>query len=244
MKYKKAKIEVEYLEDKIVTDFETSFSYLVLEDFYEGGYEDITEDEFFYEEYFMKYHYRIVELLLELEDNIAEKFMELKIRLIKLKRIIDTKISNIGKNENDILQEIEKPKRTKNPNTQFLLNKNFDKDSLIKLLHKHLLNNELINIDLDEFSLHFTNAWECKILWKGTEKQIANLINLLIENKYLRPKCNQFKYKIICSHFINKNGNPFKEKQLSKVFSIEKDNMYKDITNEIFDNVSTNLTLT
>lgn len=244
MKYKKAKNEVQYLEDKIVTDFETKFSYLVLEDFYEGGYEDITEDEFFYEEYFMRYHDRVVELLLEFEDNMEENFMELKIRLIKLKRIIDTKISSIEKAEDDIHQEIGKPKRIKNPNAQFLLNKNFDKDSFLSLLHKNLLDKELIEVDLNEFSSHFTNTWECKILWKGTEKQITNLINLLIENKYLRQKCNQFKYKIICSHFINKYGNSFKGKQLSKVYSFEKENMFEDVTNEIFDNISTNLTLT
>jgi hypothetical protein len=218
MKYKKAKIEVEYLEDKIVKDFETRFSYLVLEDFYEGGYEDITEDEFFYEEYFMKYHYRIVELLLELEDNMAEKFMELKIRLIKLKRIIDTKISHLLQKK-----ESAKPSRIKQPKPQFIINSNIESNNFIKALYDSLKSKKLINVNEEEFNLHFGNKWENKIQWFGTQLQITCLVSKLIERNFLHIETSNYKYKLIVSHFYNKSGKPFKAKQLGSIWSDKKE---------------------
>ncbi|WP_139958352.1 hypothetical protein [Flavicella sediminum] len=235
MELQEIKTLVENFEDKIIHNFETHFSYLVLEDFYDGGYEDQIEDSFYYEEYFSRYSNDIINLLLETEDNMTSEFMEIKIRLIKLKRIIDTRLSKIKTNNNN-------PSRTKTRNTQFIFNSNINKENIINLIYTLLLNNKLINEDEDTFKSHFETNWDSKIRWLGTEIQLTHLITLLIENNILDNETQNFKYKVISSHFINKKENPYKEKQLSSVLADKRVMIPNDdITFKIIQEISTHL---
>ncbi|TVZ48654.1 hypothetical protein [Olleya sp. Hel_I_94] len=235
MELKKVKELVEYFEDRIIKNFETHFSYLVLEDFYSGGYDDRIEDEFYYDEYYSKYESDITNLLLEIEDDMSSEFMNLKLRLIKLKRIIDTRLSKIESNINP-------PLRSKKRNVQFILSSKIDKQEFIKTLHNQLIEYKLIDTDFNNFEKHFDKDWEDKIQWKGTELQIANLITKLIDNTFLDIETQNFKNKLITAHFINKKGNNYKEKQLSSVLAEKKDYIPDDdVTIKIIQELSTNL---
>lgn len=238
MKFKKIKKEVNYLEDRIITNFDKYFSGLVLLDFYEGGFEDRLEDSLFYEEYFSEYESTIVDLLFLIKEESDGEYLDIKLRLIKMKRIIDTYLSKV---ENDIdVNNNLNTKRRNNRNSNFLLNQKLDNEKFIKFLHNQLVINKLINTSIIIFENHFKNEWNSKIQWLGTELQLTNLITLLIENEYLDSQTKTFKNKLIASHFINKKGNPFIEKQLGSVFSDKKDSMFNDITNTIMDEISTN----
>ncbi|WP_299114291.1 hypothetical protein [uncultured Winogradskyella sp.] len=215
MELKEVKALVEYFEDRIIKNFETHFSYLVLEDFYEGGYDDRIEDEFYYDEYYSKYESNIINLLLEIEDNMSSEYINLKLRLIKLKRIIDTRLSKIESNINP-------PIRSKKRNVQFILNPKIEKELFIKTLHILLLDFKLISSNFDNFKSHFDNNWHDKIQWYGTELQITNFITLLIEKGLLDIETQNFKNKLITAHFTNKKGNNYKEKQLSSVLADKK----------------------
>lgn len=236
MKVEEIQQLVDYYEDMIVTNFEMHFSRLVLMDFYEDGYDTRTEDEFYYEEYFERYEIGIRNLLLDLEEEMNDEFMDFKLRLIKLKRIIDTKLYKIDIEEKNNPLGIQRKR-------QFILNSNIDKDKFINILYEQLNNYKLINVDFKDFIIHFSNNYENKIQWLGTELQITNLITLLIENEYLTKKTNRFKYKLIESHFTNKKGEPFKRNQLSSVFTENKEKTFEDITNVILDEISTHLSL-
>lgn len=233
MNFEEIKKQVEYLEDRVITNFAKYFSYLVLEDFYEGGYTDRIEDEFFYEEYFSRYEDEIINLLLSIGDEFDGEYPDLKLRLIKMKRVIDNHLSKIS---NDIENNSYRHNRTSN----FLLSQKLDKEKFIDFLYNQLINNKLINASLKDFKNHFETEWNNKIQWLGTELQLVNLITLFIENEYLDSETVRFKNKLIASHFINKKGNPFIEKQLGSVFSDKKDSMFNDVTNTIMDEISTN----
>jgi len=222
---------VEYFEDKIIINFDKHFSSLVLEDFYTGGFEERINDTFFYEEYYSQYEQQIINLLLEIENETSSEIFDLKIRLIKLKRIIDTRLSNSEKNID------EKPLRVTRKK-QIILNSNIKKDKFITTLYDQLIHYKLIDIVFEDFEIHFRNDWVNKIQWLGTELQITNLITLLIENEYLTTETKRFKYKLISSHFTNKKGEPFKENQLSSVFAENKTKTFEDITNDILDEMS------
>ncbi|WP_299177110.1 hypothetical protein [uncultured Chryseobacterium sp.] len=212
---------VEYYEDKILTNFDTNFNELVLMDFYEGGFEDRIEDEFFYKEYFLRYEQGIIDLLLSIEDKFDETTQNLKLRLIKLKRIIDNKLAkSIKVDEN-------KDFRVKRK-SQFLLSQTIDKEEFVALLYSKLTDNKLIDIGINDFKKHFTLDWDSKIQWLGTELQLTNLIFLLIKDKYLESETETFKHKLVCTHFINKRGNEFSEKQLGGVFSEKKNTIAND----------------
>lgn len=212
---------VEYYEDKILTNFEINFNELVLMDFYEGGFEDRIEDEFFYEEYFSRYEQGIIDLLFSIENKFDEETQNLKLRLIKLKRIIDNNLAKSIKVDNN------KDFRVKRK-SQFLLNQTVDKEGFIELLYSKLTDNKLINISINDFKKHFTLDWDSKIQWLGTELQLTNLIYLLIKDKYLESETETFRHKLVCTHFINKGGKDFKEKQLGAVFSEKKDTIAND----------------
>ncbi len=225
---------VSYLEDRIITNFEKHFSQLVLMDFYEGGYNDRIEDEFFYDEYFSRYENKVIDVLLFLEDDKSEVSQNFKIRLIKMKRIIDNYLSKIPKDvETNSFRHIR--------NSQFLINQKLDKSKTIKNLHNQLYINKLIDLSFEDFKSHFDKNWDSKIQWLGTELQIVNLINLLIDKNILDKETQNFKYKLITSHFINKKGNIFIEKQLGSVYSekremIPNDDIIFSIINSLIEN--------
>jgi hypothetical protein len=219
MNFKKTETQVSYYEDRITTNFEKHFNYLVLEDFYDGGYNDRIEDTFFYNEYFSIYHNGIINLLLEIE-NTSEEYIPLKIRLISLKRIIDNKLSMV---ENSNANKILRNKRA----ISFLISSNIDKNRFVEILYNQLYENKLIDVNLDDFKTHFKEEWD-NIKWLGTEIQITNLISNLIDKKYLDAETQNFKYKLITTHFSNKRGKPFNEKQLGTVYSEKKEAIPKD----------------
>lgn len=225
---------VNYLEDRIITNFEKHFNQLVIEDFYEGGFDQRIEDEFFYDEYFSRYENKIINTLLFLEDDMSEESQNFKLRLIKMKRIIDNNLSKIPKDEELNLFR-------HNRNSQFLLNQKLDNSKTIEELHNQLYSNKLIDSTLDNFKSHFNKNWDLKIQWLGTELQIVNFINLLIENDILDKETQNFKYKLIASHFTNKKGNNFNEKQLGSVYSDKKEMIpTDDITFTIIKNLIKN----
>lgn len=213
---------VNHYEDKIITNFDENFSRLVLMDFYEGGYEERIEDEFYYEEYFSRYEQGVINLLLEIENCFDDECESMKLRLIRMKRKIDTSLSKLQKSKDEELSFRFKRK------SQFLLNSNIPKGYFIECLYKKLLENKLISDDFKNFEQHFNIDWEYKIQWLGTELQLSNLIYLLIEEKYLDPETKTFRHKLVCAHFINKKGNEFQEKQLSSVFAEKRDTIPND----------------
>ena len=220
MKFKDIKKQVDYLEDRVINNFDKYFSQLVLLDFYEGGFEDRLEDSLFYEEYFSDYESTIIDLLFHIKEESNVESLDLKLRLIKMKRIIDTYLSKVINNESDV--DNPNIKRKHNRNSNFLLNQNLDTEKLIEFVHKQLFTNKLIDISLNNFKSHFKNEWDSKIQWLGTELQLTNFITLLIENEYLDSETKRFKNKLIALHFTNKKGNSFNEKQLGSVFSDKK----------------------
>lgn len=224
MELEKIKNLVEYYEDKIVVNFEKNFNELVLMDFYEGGYDDRIEDEFFFEEYFSRYERDIVNLLLEIEDSFESEFKGLKLRLIKMKRIIDNHFAKVSYSNN---LDNHKNFRTTRKD-RFLLYSKVDKENLIKILYSKLVENQLIDITEDLFRKHFENNWKGKIQWLGTELQLSNLIHLLIENKYLDSETKTSKHKLVATHFLNKKGNEFNPKQLGSVLSDKKETIATD----------------
>jgi len=233
MKKEELKQLVEYFEDRILNNFEKHFSSLVLEDFYDGGFEERIKDEFFYEEYFSQYEQNIINLLLQIENETSSEFIDFKLRLIKLKRIIDTRLLS---SEIEMKQDLLKTGNKRN--TQFLLNQNLDKEIFIKKVYDLLLINKLIDCSYVEFRTHFDNTWEGKIKWLGTILQITNFITLLIENNYLLDETKRFKNKLILTHFNNSKGEQFISNRLSSVFSDKKDMTFDDITNDILDELS------
>lgn len=234
MNYEEIKAKIDYLEDRVITNFETYFSYLVLQDFYEGGYNNRVEDEFLYEEYFSQYEDDIVNLLLLIQGDSLDDFTDFKLRLIKMKRKIDTLLAKVEIEDDEITNR----KQRRNP--EFLLNQNLDKDNFIEFLHTELNDNKLIEVSFDEFKKHFDENCPNRIQWFGTELQISNLINSLIDKKYLDNETHKFKYLLIASHFLNKNGNLFKVKQLGAVYA-DKWEMIRetDIISKIIENIST-----
>lgn len=229
---------VNHFEEKIITKFEENFSELVLSDFYGGGYDERIEDEFFYDEYFEMFEEDIINLLRYIEDCYDDEYFELKIRLIKMKRKIDTYMCKLEKrNSNDGSLRV-------NRKSQFILNNKIVKEYFIEILHDKLIQNKLISDDLKTFRKHFDIKWDDKIQWLGTEIQICNLFHLLIENKFLRIETQNFKHKLVCNHFINRKGNVFKEKQLGSVFSDKKvlipdDDVIIKIIEELVEEMST-----
>lgn len=207
MKTQEIKQLVEYFEDRIVKNFETHFSYLVLEDFYDGGFEDRIEDEFFYEEYFSRYESKIIDLLLLIESNEDNIYIDFKLRLIKLKRIID----------NYLLKSDETTdKKHRVPRAKKFL---FTDYKILDTLYSKLFENKLIELSNNNFKDILSNKSDDKIQWLGTEIQITNLINLLIIHNHLDGENSNQKYLLISHYFINKQNNSFRPKQLAAVYS-------------------------
>lgn len=214
MNYKEIEALVNYYEDRIKTNFDEHFNQLILEDFYDGGFEDRIEDNFFYHEYFTKYELGIINLLLEIETY-NDEYKSFKIRLVTLKRIIDNKLLKYGNTD------LSEPKRNKRVES-FLINSNIDKPKFIQTFYDLLFENKLIDVNSNDFKTHFSNDWS-KMKWHGTEIQITNLFSNLVDKKILDPETGNFKYKLIATHFLNKNSKPFIEKQLGSVYSEKKE---------------------
>ncbi len=240
MELEKVKQLVEYLEDRIVNNFETHFSYLVMEDFYEGGYNERTEDEFFYEEYFEQYENGVINLLLEIEDEMAIEFMNLKIRLIKLKRIIDTKLVNISNEEEPT--EIKKSLRHSIA-SYFLIKDRYDKKEFVSLLHSILTSKSYIESSLNDFEKLFEETGiKEKILWKGTELEITYLISSLL--RFFDNSTGKRYFKLIENSFKNKSGNDFNSRQLSSVYYDKSDKIVStDSIYKVVSEISTHFSL-
>ncbi|PIE50510.1 MAG: hypothetical protein CSA38_02620 [Flavobacteriales bacterium] len=228
---------VEHFEDKVLINFDTHLSYLVLEDFYSGGYNDRIEDEFFYDEYFKKYEKNIISLLLHIEYKMDSDYMDFKIRLIKLKRIIDNHFIKIGKSPTQI-----RPIRQSRI-TYFHLKDNIDKNKFVSLLYDELTSKNFIDCPVQVFEELFNEMPNrFKVQWIGTELQLTLLVNSLLG--YFDSDVSKQHYKLTTNLFVNKKGNDFKPKQLSSVYT-EKVDLIKpnDPVHKIIEKISTHLPL-
>lgn len=234
MDYSDINSKVIFFEDRILYNFDKYFNYLVLEDFYTGGHEDRIDDEWFYEEYFEEYEKGLINLLMDIEDK-GEEYYNLQLRLIKLKRIIDTKLNKINKNDEESY-----PKRRKRI-SYLILNENIDSDRFIELLYNKLNHKNFINCSISDFRNLFTDVSERKkIQWTGTESQITFFINKLII--FLDKESGNNKYELITRLFINRNSKKFKPKQLSTVYSERGENIASDDPlRDLFKYMSTNI---
>ncbi|SDE03807.1 hypothetical protein [Riemerella columbipharyngis] len=123
--------------------------------------------------------------------------MKLKIRLIKLKRVIDTKLANNSVDE--------KPLKY-NRIGHFLLKDKFDKQKFVSLLYSKLISKNFIECSIEDFETIFEeNKYFKKIQWKGTELQLTFLINSLL--KFFDTDINKKHYKLMETYFINKIRN-------------------------------------
>lgn len=241
MELEEIKRFVGYLEDRIIINFEQYFSELILMDFYEGGFEARLSDELYFEEYFEQHESDIINLLLLIENEFDDEYENLKMKLIKMKRIIDTKLSMVSL-ESDNEKKIRTLSRR---NISFLINTEINKEEFIQTLFKKLTLNNLINSTSENFKNHFSDNWNEKIQWLGTEIQISNFFSRLINLKILDPETDNFRNKLIATHFLNKNNNSFKEKQLGAVYSEKKEFIpTDDVTNKIIREISTHFKLT
>lgn len=232
MELNEVKKLVEYFEDRIINKFDEHFNYLVLEDFYSsGGDVGRLNDEWFYEEYFSRYEEDIIELLNDINFD-DENYFDFQLRLIKLKRIIDTKISKVKKDDN-----VGIPAR-KSRSTSFIINPKIDNHKFIKSLYKSLKSNNFISDSEEQFNLIFNDKFypNDKIHWKGTELEITTLFNSIIENNCFDEEIKKFKFKSISKYFTNKKGNDFRPSQLNSVYHEKKDMILDD--NPIFKVIS------
>lgn len=228
MKFKEIENSTKTLKDKLVTNFEYHFNKFLLQDFYEDGWEsDIDKfDEYLY---FDNFSEKVNHLLFNIEElypyntipdfdsyfnNLPDDVKEIQIELISLKRLIDSKSLKII---NERTNELINGERS----TSILINLNINRDKFIQTLYNLLFENKLIAVNSETFNTHFDKQWT-RAKWLGTEIQITTLVSNLIENKYLDAETQNFKYKIISSHFLNKKGKPFNEKQLGAVYSEKK----------------------
>jgi len=109
-----------------------------------------------------------------------------------------------------------------------------------ELVYNHLLSKSL---EYSEFLDHFNiegivksneRTKIKKIMWHGTEIEIIYLVSKLVKKKKW-PKSRQ--YKLVEYHFLNRDGNPFKARQLSVTFDHLPDNIpyIDEILKKIFD---------
>ncbi|MFV0304290.1 MAG: hypothetical protein ACK5IC_02255 [Moheibacter sp.] len=229
---------VEYFEDKVLTNFDTHFSWLVLEDFYGGGYKDRIEDEFFYDEYFEQYEESIINLLLHIEDEMDSDYMDFKIRLIKLKRLIDNHLIKIGKSPTHI-----KPIRQSRI-TYFHLKDKIDRTKFITLLYDELTSKNFIDCSFEIFEQLFSETPNrIKVQWKGTEKEITYLINGILW--CFDDGVGKTHFKLIEILFINRFGSPFKNDQLNSFYYGKSDEILpKDSIYKVVNKIDTDLSLT
>lgn len=237
MELNEVKKLVEYFEDRIINKFDEHFSNLVLEDFYsDGGDVGRIEDEWFYEEYFSRYEEDIIELLNDINFD-DKNYFNFQLRLIKLKRIIDNKLSEITREEDK--NNLKRSERV----DSFLLNSKIENEDLvIKNLYNELILKNLIQTKLESFQLLFKYNSNpiSKIQWRGTEPQITYLITHLI-GKILSSEIQKHKLKLISKYFTNKNGGDFKPKQLSSAYRRAIINFpHEDPILDIIKKVSTN----
>ena len=109
------------------------------------------------------------------------------------------------------------------------------RESKLSTLHRELSSKGLIDITLEDFSIHFNsyNGDREKIKWFGTEVQITALfVNLVYKGVIDRS----YEYRIpstIPNHFNNKKEQEFKDRQLrvalSRVRSGDVDHLISDI---------------
>jgi hypothetical protein len=97
--------------------------------------------------------------------------------------------------------------------------------------HKHTrlaLSEELSRLKAQmESQLDNTQTSVKKIRWNGTEREIVFLFTLLKENGFLAK--SEHLWILIERHFLNREGHPFKNKQLSKTYQ----DLNKEITNKL-----------
>jgi hypothetical protein len=115
-------------------------------------------------------------------------------------QVIEQQISKI-QNKRKSEQSYNK-QRIQLPNSITLVN------SYIKKLHNLLEKQSLIDIEFEEFKLHFTSESYKPIFWYGDVTELVFLIKELgISNKSI--------HALTCDHFLNKDGDLFDTKSLA-----------------------------
>ncbi len=154
---------------------------------------------------------------LHLNKYISDIFTEILIDLIQHRlRLLEPKIQKF-KRQPDI-KDISKEFEFEEIIPLFKLNYNQDQQKqILDLLHKRLYP-EYIDDSYARFESHFIESEIefCQTVWKGSEREIAHLFKSL---KDLKIGLSQDQNKLIEIHFLNKNENSFKNKQLRVAYN-------------------------
>ena len=138
-------------------------------------------------------------------DLIQHRLRLLEPEIIKYKKQPAVKILSMESEDEEIIP-------------LFKLNYNPDQQKqILHLLHKNLFP-EYIDDSYEQFESHFIESdIEFKqTVWKGTEREIAHLFKSLKDFKIV---LSQDQNKLIEIHFLNKDDNPFKSKQLRVAYT-------------------------
>ena len=154
---------------------------------------------------------------LYLNKYISDIFTEILINLIQHRlQLLDPKIKKY-KRPPDIKVAYED---SEDEETIPLIKLNYNPDQqkqILGLLYKRLFP-EYIDDSYEQFESHFmeSDIEFRQIIWKGTEREIAHLFKSLKDMKIV---LSQDQNKLIEIHFLNRNENPFKSKQLRVAYT-------------------------
>jgi hypothetical protein len=235
--------ELDLYKEMVITKVDYHFNEYVLTDILDCGQIEYLIDE---QSWFL-YWLDVAEQLNSTLDLMISEYQDGKKGLrpmlneyVSLKTIVDKKIlDNSEFNKAEVFEylgfELEKDQ----------LNRNFSvvgsedkKQKIIKRMHEKLSEYGKIDETLSDFRSHFirSSSPNKKIKWLGTEIELVAFFNRLI-SKGIVSKAHQYNYlKTITIHFINKNDNAFKERQLGVSKSkIINEVLYADIIDIIND---------
>ena len=152
-----------------------------------------------------------------LNKYISDVFTEILINLIQRRlRLLEPKIIKYKRppDKKVLIEEFEEEE------TIPLIKLNYNPDQqkqILGLLYKRLFP-EYIDDSYEQFESHFmeSDIEFSQIIWKGTEREIAHLFKSLKDMKIV---LSQDQNKLIEIHFLNRNENPFKSKQLRVAYT-------------------------
>jgi len=231
----KLKEEHQRLKKILVDNYNEHYHKELLIDFYDGGLENhISElDELIYLEPFSE---ELTRILIQSENlNDSESF-EIKLELIGIKKDVDIKITG-----NKIYKE--EVELSTNPESTYIpLSPDIDL-LLINKLEELLIENKFI-IENKSSSLVsvFNGKWnKQKIQWNDVEYLFTAFINILEDNNITSSNVIRNKYKLFINFFLNRKGNDYVSKQVSKSaynlsskHSIKREELLKNIINQAF----------
>lgn len=226
------KKELDLLTEMAISNVDFHFHNYVLEDILECGQVEYIIDNQSWLLYWVDISERLNnlmnKLIIDYLNGVKDHYSDLQ-ECTRIKTIIDKKLIENPEFDTNEVFDFLGFELNKNQNSKLInvAGSNESKSSIINNLYHLLSDKGYIEIEINEFNLHFKDSSDSlhKIKWLGTEVQLVGLFNKLIEKKVI-PRFYQFNYlKLITYHFVNKNGKAFNEKQLSvsrsKLLNIE-----------------------